>query len=210
MDRVARTFLATSVLLSSALAAAGSCAASLGVDERELVSLDVRAEVRVTTRITTDDRTLLETCTGPCSVRVPRGHYRVRVDGPGLPSRTVRLDARRATRIDVDPGNSAGRWTGLAVGISGSATFAVGFVGTVFSHMCREQCSSQQEATGRVMLGVTGIGAAVGVLGWLLFAGSATSVDISERAPAREALRGFAIAVAPTKGGATVAIGFPF
>ena len=60
------------------------------------------------------------------------------------------------------------------------------------------------------MLGVTGLGAAVGVLGWLLFAGSATGVDVTERAPARAALRGFALAVAPTKGGAAVAFGFPF
>jgi hypothetical protein len=145
---------------------------------------------------------LIDSCQAPCTLWLPRGKYRVRVESEGVPRKTRKIDLFGATRVYSQAGNSSRRWTGLTLGITGSAVAAIGLAVVLLGDPCNTaECSdsekNQDHHTG-VALAVAGIGAVVGTIGWIMFAGTGTKMQVQgEGAPALK----FGIAPLPGGGG---------
>lgn len=128
------------------------------------------------------------TCVGDCTVWLPRGRYRVDVDGD-LPRAHRVLDVLGASRIDTEAGSSSERTTGLVLGITGSAAAGVGLALLLLTGMegalseGSKQGAPERQRDGWIALGVFGGGALLSTVGWLTFAGARTKMEVGSGAP---------------------------
>lgn len=206
MPRTAHLFLASSLGLSISLALAAAHAGEEYAPYAEAQTIEIHAEPRVRTSLLDRDRTV-HSCDGDCVLRVRPGIYRVRAEGD-FPTRTIRLGAGRDARLDVEPGDSTVKWGGLALGIVGTVTMFVGFIGLIATSGCIDECPSSHRTTALVLLGG---GAAATAIGWVGFGTGGTHIEVGRRrAYPTAGPMPVAFGVVPTRGGAFGAIGFAF
>lgn len=179
-----------------------------------IVDVEIRAEARVASTLLDEGQRVVGACVGPCTLRLPRGRYEVRVDGPGMPSASETFAAEGRRSVTVKPGSVATQWTGGAVAIAGGLAVLIGLVGLAdASRQCAfDRCHDEPpEALTRgreeaQMFGiVAGLGAVSSLVGIMLLSDGRTAIDVRA---AQGPQVGFA--VAPTRGGAVAGLGFTF
>jgi hypothetical protein len=115
-------------------------------------------------------------CTGPCTVMLPAGRYRLYVhEGEGTVSGSQIVDVARPVTLTVSPKTMAHRVGGLVLGIggpalvlAGGATQLSGLCGTGHGDTdCGDTSSAKSTGTGLLL-----IGGLMTVVGWLLYSQS--------------------------------------
>ena len=174
-------------------------------------------------KTTRRDDPFVQRCTAPCRLELPRGSYRVEVEGDSIPSRSTTVILDGNTHVYSQAGSKSAKNTGLAVAISGTSVAGIGLIVALVNAMSvhcsgfgdcdpdapQSQSKRDEDAAARsranVALAVAGVGALVGTIGWLTFAANRTKMTVD--GPARPT---FAFGVTPTVGGAALGFGGTF
>jgi hypothetical protein len=144
------------------------------------------------------------TCVAPCEIAVTPGRHRIEASGEGFPKGESDEVVVGDTSVKTHVGDSNAKTVGFVVGSVGLAAVGVGLVGAAFSNCfsldngCSTARNAQDEKERSAFLVVAGVGAVASLLGWVVYAGSDTSITTkSWHRP-----RIVSLSVAPTNGGA--------
>jgi hypothetical protein len=175
------------------------------------VPIVIRNPVATEHRLLTVDGTILGSCNGNCTFKVPPGSYYLEsADTEEYRSGKKKIVVTGPTLVDVSPGSKSQRTTGLIVGSLGVPLFFIGFFGTVFTAAhnsdvdsdCRifDECDGQKTSVWPyVAMLVAGVAATT--TGFIMFGTSSTKMKASGYAPA-------SVGVAPLKNGMALTVSF--
>lgn len=180
-----RTVLCLGLSATVALAASPARADdALDVDDRVTLRLDVEGLVRVQQGHDFD-----ASCTGPCSLRVPRGYLQV-----SAPTGSSEVFVDKDSRVDATAGSPAFRRGGLVALIAGGAVVAVAVsVPLVFcvlaasdhpsgSSVSNSPCSNASDALKVAWISGAGVGLGTAIVGGTVFALSGPQLRVRDGA----------------------------
>ncbi len=172
------------------------------------VPVVVRNPIATEHRLLTVDGTILGSCPGNCTFKVPPGTYYLESsDTDEHRSGKKKIVVTGPTLVDVSPGSKSQRTTGLILGGVGAALFFVGFFGTVLvaaSNPSDFECRNygECESTSVVPYVIALVAGVAGTTtGFVMFGTSGTKMKASSYAPA-------AVGVAPMKNGLGFTVAF--
>lgn len=183
-----RSLLATFLACSLVTASLAARAQSMTTPPPGYVPLELHAD-RPGTRYDVYDgdrlKHLAVHCDDDCTLYLPRGLYRVKSLGAISKSTEVYVDA--PTFVKMKGGDSEAKWIGLAIGSAGSAAAIIGLTGALLSSCnalgdgaCKPGDDARYADARNAFLITAGVGAAMSVVGWILFASNGNQAEVSK------------------------------
>ena len=173
------------------------------------VPIVIRNSVATEHRLLTIDGTILGSCNGNCTFKVPPGTYYLEAaETEDYRTGKKKIVVTGPTLVDVTPGSKSQRTTGLVLGSVGAGLFFVGLFGTVFTAASNSNkefdcdigraCEESSSVAPYVVALVAGVAGTT--TGFIMFGTSSTKMKTSGYAPP--------ISLVPMKNGLGFSVAF--
>jgi hypothetical protein len=148
-------------------------------------------------------------CTSPCVVMVRSVSYRVHVDGPKIPARTIAIEVEGPTQVYTktgwQPWNTIGLVTAVVGTVAAPLALVAGFSTERYLESDDRPTRESKQKDGRAWFYTGAALAVIGISGWIVFAATRTKM---EDAPVRAPVVSWG--VAPTDRGGSFALRVSF